>query len=128
MCSPQGMNWLTQTKRIAIYLRDDLSCTYCGKGIEQGAKLSLDHLQVGRVKGNNHHTNLVTCCYSCNSSRQATPLKIWVKRISGKGKYNAAEIMLNIKELTRRDLPLSQAKRMILRRGSAIKAVQSLTK
>jgi 5-methylcytosine-specific restriction endonuclease McrA len=41
----QGMNWIRQEKRLAIYLRDGLACGYCGDSVENGAKLSLDHLK-----------------------------------------------------------------------------------
>ena len=65
----QGMNWITQHKRLAIYMRDGLACAYCGDGVEDGAKLTLDHLTPYSEGGSNHESNLVTCCQRCNSSR-----------------------------------------------------------
>ena len=69
----QGMNWITQKKRLAIYLRDGLACAYCGASVETGAQLSLDHLIPHSEGGTNHESNLVTCCSRCNSSRGARP-------------------------------------------------------
>jgi hypothetical protein len=36
----QGMNWISQHKRLAIYLRDGLACCYCGDSIMEDAKLT----------------------------------------------------------------------------------------
>lgn len=69
----QGSKWIREEKRLAIYLRDGLSCVYCGVGIEdnENIRLSLDHLRPRSKGGSNHETNLVTCCGRCNSSRGA---------------------------------------------------------
>ena len=32
-------------KRLAIYLRDDMACIYCGIGIEEAGTLTLDHVR-----------------------------------------------------------------------------------
>lgn len=29
----QGMNWCRPATRLAIYLRDGMACTYCGRGL-----------------------------------------------------------------------------------------------
>ena len=49
----QGMNWLRPEKRLAIYLRDGLACCYCGSGVEDGVKLTLDHLTPHSQGGTN---------------------------------------------------------------------------
>src|SRR5215475_3670258 len=67
----QGMNWLTPKKRLAIYLRDGLACAYCGRSIEDEARLTLDHLTPHSLGGSNAAGNLVTACLICNSSRGA---------------------------------------------------------
>ena len=64
-----GMNWIRPSKRLSLYLRDGLACCYCGNGIEDGAKLTLDHLRPYSSGGTNNPTNLITACCSCNSSR-----------------------------------------------------------
>ena len=65
----QGMNWIRQTTRLAIYLRDGMACAYCGHAVEDGASLSLDHLIPHSHGGSNEATNLVTACERCNKSR-----------------------------------------------------------
>lgn len=64
-----GMNWIAKNKRLAIYLRDGMCCAYCGSVLEDGITLTLDHLTPRSQGGNNHETNLITCCQKCNSSR-----------------------------------------------------------
>ncbi len=49
----QGMNWITQKKRLAIYLRDGMACAWCGKGVEENMTLSLDHLKTHAAGGEN---------------------------------------------------------------------------
>ena len=39
-----GMNWIRKEKRLSIYLRDGLACVWCGQAVEDGIKLTLDHL------------------------------------------------------------------------------------
>lgn len=71
--------WIRPQKRLAIYLRDDFQCAYCGQDLHHAdAKdVTLDHL-IPRINGgSNDETNLVTCCQSCNSQRQDTPLVQW---------------------------------------------------
>lgn len=68
------------TTRWAIYLRDELSCTYCGVTMVELVKtrgsnfLTLDHLQTRKAGGNNEASNLVTCCLVCNTSRGSRTL------------------------------------------------------
>ena len=59
----QGMNWIRKEKRLAIYLRDGLACCFCGEGVEDGAKLTLDHLTPHSHGGTNGAENLATACH-----------------------------------------------------------------
>ena len=65
----QVQKWIRNEKRLALYLRDGLACCYCGEGIEDGAKLTLDHLVAHSHGGGNEVSNLITACNRCNSSR-----------------------------------------------------------
>lgn len=64
-----GMNWIRKSSRLAIYLRDGMSCCYCAATIEDGARLTLDHLVPHSQGGSNRPKNLVTACHKCNSVR-----------------------------------------------------------
>lgn len=60
-----GGKWITQENRLAIYVRDNCKCVYCGSSED----LSLDHIVCHSHNGSDSHNNLVTCCRSCNSKR-----------------------------------------------------------
>ena len=66
-----GSKWIRPEKRLAIYLRDEFRCVYCGRDLHNAApcEINLDHIKPRSKGGNNEETNLVTSCKSCNSSR-----------------------------------------------------------
>jgi 5-methylcytosine-specific restriction endonuclease McrA len=73
-------SWITKERRLAIYIRDEFTCGYCGRNMKNDGPetLTLDHLIPRNVKvshgsGGNESTNLVTACHSCNSARQDKP-------------------------------------------------------
>jgi len=114
----QGMNWITKKKRLAIYLRDGLTCAYCGSTLEDGAKLSLDHLKPYSKGGSNEATNLVTCCGKCNSSRQDRPWKDFTKDVSQYLLVNSEEIIAHINRCRRRKIDPAAAQKIIECRGN----------
>lgn len=122
-----GMNWIRQEKRLAIYLRDGLCCAYCGATVENGTSLSLDHLTPASKGGTNDAANLVTCCSKCNSSRQDRPVATFAEAVAGYTLEPVAEILKRIRRNTRRHLGkyLTEAKAVIARRGSAAQALAS---
>lgn len=126
----QGMNWIRQEKRLAIYLRDGLACAYCGDSIESGASLSLDHLKPASKGGSNHESNLVTCCERCNKSRGNRALGRWIKAVAGYLNHGitAKEIRAHVERCRDRKLTRykKDAKAMIARRGSARKVLDNL--
>jgi hypothetical protein len=73
---PEGC-WIRKEKRLAIYLRDEFHCAYCGRALrdEAAENVTLDHLLARSAGGSNDASNLVTACRSCNCSRQDRP---WV--------------------------------------------------
>ena len=64
----QGMNWIRQEKRLAIYIRDGMACAYCGADAET-SQLTLDHVKPFSQGGSNGTNNLITACLICNSRR-----------------------------------------------------------
>lgn len=64
-----GAKWIRRDKRLAIYIRDDFECVYCGTT----HNLTLDHLKPRIRGGDNTAKNLVTACKSCNSARGDRP-------------------------------------------------------
>lgn len=121
----QGMNWISQHKRLAIYMRDGLSCCYCGDSVELGAQLTLDHIKPYSKGGNNHESNLVTCCHKCNSSRGNRPMKAFATAVA---KYvnhgiTAETIITHVNVCRRRPLDIAAAKQLIAHRGSCAKVL-----
>jgi 5-methylcytosine-specific restriction endonuclease McrA len=97
-------SWIKKDKRLAIYLRDGATCCYCGCAVQIGAHVSepgaatLDHLRPRERGGDNSHTNLVTSCVGCNSSKQDSTMADWLKALASRG-IDAAEVR---KEISRR--------------------------
>lgn len=78
---PKGQ-WIRKEKRLALYLRDDFACAYCGRALRDAApaEITLDHLLPRSAGGSNDAANLVTACRPSNSSRKDRP---WVDYATG---------------------------------------------
>lgn len=122
----QGMNWIRPEKRLAIYLRDGLACAYCGEGIEDGTKLTLDHIRPYASGGSNSETNLVTACLHCNSSRGKRSCRIFISAVARYINHGATteQITAHITTTRRRRLDLAAAKELISRRGGFVAALE----
>lgn len=125
-----GMNWIRQEKRLAIYLRDGMSCAWCGKGVEDGVALTLDHVKPHSKGGTNHESNLVTCCAFCNSSRGNRGQIVFARVTAAYINHGATAeaILARVKSFTRRSLTpfLAEAKELVARRGSAAAVIATL--
>jgi 5-methylcytosine-specific restriction endonuclease McrA len=78
-------NWIRKNKRLAIYLRDGEACVWCGRAIEDGAELTLDHLVPCELGGDNGERNLVTACRHCNCSRRDQTVRQWLVTLRDQG-------------------------------------------
>jgi len=84
-----------------IALRDGDACVYCGAtAASTGAHLQLDHLTARALGGTNAVQNLVTCCRSCNSRKQAMTLAAW-SRATPELTFTAASIRAHARRLPR---------------------------
>lgn len=113
----QGSKWIRPTTRLAIYLRDGCACVYCGHAVEDGERLTLDHVRPCVHGGGNDVTNLVTCCSHCNSARGSRPLRTWCRAVAEYTQQDACEIERRVRRHSRRALPRDEAREMIARRG-----------
>lgn len=106
----QGMNWVRQATRLAIYLRDGARCVYCGRR----APLTLDHVIPHSRGGANAAANLITACRPCNDRRGARDLEHAIRR--------------RVLGYTRRPLDeyRAEARSLIARHGSAARALAAL--
>lgn len=116
----QGMHWIRDEKRLAIYSRDGFACAYCGLSIENedGAKLTLDHITPRSKGGTNGTKNLVTCCHACNSSRGNKNMSEWLPVVSEKTKEPLSEIYKRLRRLRIRKIDVESAKKIIESRKS----------
>lgn len=74
-----GSKWIRPEKRLAIYLRDEFRCVYCGRDLHRVGpeEINLDHIVCRSHGGSNDATNLVTACKTCNCSRGDKKLSQW---------------------------------------------------
>jgi 5-methylcytosine-specific restriction endonuclease McrA len=128
----QGMNWIRQDLRLAIYLRDGLACCYCGDAIENGAQLTLDHVKPHNLGGSNKPTNLVSCCHRCNCSRGKRSIEEFASATANYLNHNvkASDIVNHVKDCQTRNVKTFriEAKKLIASRGSAAKVLAKMAK
>jgi hypothetical protein len=123
----KGMNWIRQSSRLAIYLRDGLACVYCGHSVENGAQLTLDHVRPYDNGGTNKPTNLVTCCHRCNSSRGKRSVAVFAVAVADYLNHgiDPDSIVLHVRACVKRNMKSFrlQAIKLIALRGSAAKVL-----
>jgi len=70
-CSKECRKLSIEKGYLLLYERDNFKCIYCGKSsIEDGIKLSLDHIYPSSKGGKDIAMNLVTSCIICNSHKR----------------------------------------------------------
>lgn len=132
-CMPNdnGMNWISQNSRLALYLRDGMACVYCGQSVEQkgGVILTLDHIVPRELGGDNKPSNLITACHRCNSSRGKRSVNVFCKAVAEYLNHGVdpKAIRKHIAACIKRDVkPFRvQARELIALRGSAKKALEN---
>ncbi|MGD0779382.1 MAG: HNH endonuclease [Dehalococcoidales bacterium] len=67
---------ISERTRYEVFSRDDFKCQGCGRGIDDGVKLVVDHMLPVDWGGTNDISNLQTLCHECNQGKQA-----WFKSI-----------------------------------------------
>lgn len=83
----QGQNWIRLDLRLAIYLRDGMTCVWCRRaGTCLGYGLTLDH--VGR---SNKPFDLVTSCNACNAARGSRALTLAQEAHVGEFRYRTLD-------------------------------------
>ena len=61
--------------RFSIFERDGFKCRYCGKGVEDGRKLHLDHYKPWWKVRSHDPANFVTSCDHCNLGKGGRIMK-----------------------------------------------------
>jgi len=115
MPNNKGMDWIRIAKRMAIYARDGFRCIWCKVAFEddRGYGFTLDHVY---VDGSNEHHNLVTCCASCNSSRQRLLLADWLTLLKERTWQNHESVAHRVLIALGTPLNMEEGRRLALAR------------
>lgn len=62
----QQRQLMTPALRYKILKRDNFHCCDCGRGVEDGVKLNVDHILPIKKGGKTEEKNLQTLCWDCN--------------------------------------------------------------
>jgi 5-methylcytosine-specific restriction endonuclease McrA len=114
----QGSKWLRPSTRMALYLRDGFCCAYCGRGSEDGAKLTADHVLAVDLGGTNAPTNLVTACLRCNSAKRNLSTRAWFARLTATG-LDTTKIGRRVRRLCAKPLDRAAGRALAKARGLA---------
>lgn len=55
--------------RFQVFERDKFRCKYCGRGPDDGVKLTVDHITPQSKGGANELSNYITTCSDCNQGK-----------------------------------------------------------
>lgn len=105
MPNTHGTHWIRRERRLRIYARDGWRCLWCGRGIWQGAALTLDHFLPRERGGSNAPENLLTACHLCNSTRRHEHAMIFAWRCEGSLFGGWAALLDRLIEAMARPLP-----------------------
>lgn len=67
---------ISKSLRMDIFERDGFRCQYCGRTIQDGIKLHVDHKVAVANGGTNDIDNLVTSCDECNCGKSDKELRL----------------------------------------------------
>ena len=113
----QGMNWIRKAKRLAIYGRDGLECVYCGRGVEDVERMTLDHVVPVSDGGGNDSDNLVTACVGCNSAKGDRDFEQFVAAVADYLDIEGEELFTFIVEKLETPLDMEWSKSLLENRA-----------
>lgn len=76
---------LPEGVRIAVLVRDEGRCVYCGATYQKGARLSVDHVRSRKSAGSDAFSNLVAACMPCNEDKAHFSLKAYLTELKERG-------------------------------------------
>lgn len=56
--------------RFIVFRRDNFTCQYCGRTVQDGTVLHIDHIQPKTKDGKLTVDNLITSCFECNEGKR----------------------------------------------------------
>lgn len=112
--------WCRSEKRLGIYIRDCFACVYCGQGVVDRVKLTLDHVVPWSEYGSDDESNLVTACHLCNSTRGKRSVSEFVKVVALRLNDDPEAIKAYIQQQLATPIDRRLAKGILLRRKKLI--------
>jgi hypothetical protein len=86
-------------RRLAIFRRENGQCFWCLRGITE-ANYSLDHVKPRSGPVEDHtYKNLVSCCFECNSRKQATQAEEFLRRLYRDGLLSADDLRKRVEAM-----------------------------
>lgn len=109
-----GGKWIRPEKRLAIYLRDRMTCSWCGEKLTEHSA-ALDHLKPQSMGVNNSASNLVASCKRCNSARGNRSMTAFAESVASYLNHGetATNILRRIRRRRRRKLSIKWARSLI---------------
>jgi predicted GNAT family N-acyltransferase len=100
------------TIRVAIFVRDEGTCVYCGATYQAGAKLTVDHVVSRKRGGGDEVTNLVTACRACNEDKAHFSLRAYLVELAerGAGERHAEAVAARVEAARKTPVDWSAAK------------------
>lgn len=123
-----GRNWCRPSTRLVIYLRDGLACVFCQAGLEDGTRLTLDHVRPVERGGTNDPANLVTACATCNAAKGTLPVGAFIGRLVTRTGEAAEAVYRRLRRHRRRRLPRRTAREVLRQRGGLTAALEAVIK
>ncbi len=62
---------ISERIRYQVFSRDNFRCRTCGRSVDDGVKLTVDHIRPVDWGGTNEISNLLTLCDECNRGKKA---------------------------------------------------------
>jgi 5-methylcytosine-specific restriction enzyme A len=71
--------------RVAVFVRDQGRCLYCGARHQDGAQLTIDHVISRKRGGSDALTNLASACRPCNEDKAHFSLRAYLVELQDRG-------------------------------------------
>jgi hypothetical protein len=109
----QGSGWIRAWRRLQLYALDSWRCVYCTRSAwVDGVALTLDHLVPQCLGGSTANTNLITCCWQCNTARHTLPVHDFVAALADERRECVTAIQGRIRAALRRRDPQANARQL----------------
>lgn len=122
----QGMRWLRNSKRLALYLLYGMTCSYCKRHYNEVGRLTADHLHPYELGGSNDESNLVCACVNCNSKRGLMDWKEFIEKVELPEGVSTQDVIDFIEEKRQQALDRKKALEILKEAGDDWKVALSL--